>query len=267
MLTRIISAAVLIPIALVLVYLGGFLYLIGVLALSVLGALEMHKLLEKMGCQDMKTFLLSGAVLIPVLFCYQPAWLPNFFFLFVLSGLLINLSQYPEAGFKDLGINFLSVLYVSFGFGHFVLLRNMEQGMLLVAYALVVIWLTDAAAYFVGSAIGKRPFYRQISPKKSLEGAVGGLVFGALGAVLFCVVVSRFLPLENKTLLILLSPFLSAAGQAGDLFESSVKRQAGVKDSSKLIPGHGGILDRMDSALIVIPLLYHLLSLFKNIFA
>ena len=255
MLTRIISAAVLIPIALVLVYLGGFLYLSGVLALSVLGALEMHKLLEKMGCQDMKTFLLSGAVLIPV------------FFLFVLSGLLINLSQYPEAGFKDLGINFLSVLYVSFGFGHFVLLRNMEQGMLLVAYALVVIWLTDAAAYFVGSAIGKRPFYRQISPKKSLEGAVGGLVFGALGAVLFCVVVSRFLPLENKTLLILLSPFLSAAGQAGDLFESSVKRQAGVKDSSKLIPGHGGILDRMDSALIVIPLLYHLLSLFKNIFA
>ena len=95
----------------------------------------------------------------------------------------------------------------------------------------------------------------------------GGLAAGVIGAALFCVIVSRFLPLENKTLLIILSPFLSAAGQAGDLFESAIKRQAGVKDSSKLIPGHGGILDRMDSALIVVPLLYHILSLFNNIFA
>ena len=267
MLTRIISAAVLIPIALVLVYFGGFLFLIGVLALSVLGAFEMNKLLEKMGYQDMKTFLLAGAVLIPLLLYFQPAWLGNFFFLFVLSGLLICLSQYPEGGFADLGVNFLSVLYVAFGFGHFVLLRNMDQGMLLVAYALVVIWLTDAAAYFVGGAIGKTPFYQQISPKKTLEGAIGGLAAGVIGAALFCVIVSRFLPLENKTLLIILSPFLSAAGQAGDLFESAIKRQAGVKDSSKLIPGHGGILDRMDSALIVVPLLYHILSLFNNISA
>ena len=91
MLTRIISAAVLIPIALVLVYFGGFLFLIGVLALSVLGAFEMNKLLEKMGYQDMKTFLLAGAVLIPLLLYFQPAWLGNFFFLFVLSGLLICL--------------------------------------------------------------------------------------------------------------------------------------------------------------------------------
>ena len=229
MLTRIISAAVLIPIALVLVYFGGFLFLIGVLALSVLGAFEMNKLLEKMGYQDMKTFLLAGAVLIPLLLYFQPAWLGNFFFLFVLSGLLICLSQYPEGGFADLGVNFLSVLYVAFGFGHFVLLRNMDQGMLLVAYALVVIWLTDAAAYFGGGAIGKPPFYQQISPKKTLEGAIGGLAAGAIGAALFCVIVSRFLPLENKTLLIILSPFLSAAGQAGDLFESAIKRQAGVK--------------------------------------
>lgn len=267
MLTRIISAVILIPVALALVYLGGIPYLLGVLVLSVLGAFEMHKLLEKMGYQDMQSFLLAGAILIPLLFYFQPSWLPGFFFLFVFSGLLINISQFPEAGFKDLGVNFLAVLYVAFGFGHFVLLRDMEQGILLVAYALVVIWLTDAMAYFVGSAIGRTPFYRQISPKKSLQGAVGGLVAGVVGAVLFCIIVSRFLPLENKALLIILSPFLSAAGQAGDLFESSIKRQAGVKDSSKLIPGHGGILDRMDSALLVIPLLYHILSLFNNIFA
>lgn len=266
MMTRIISAVVGIPLILLLVYLGQAYFLAAVMLLSLLAAAELGRMLKRMGIKDMQVFLYTGALLFPLLLYYEASWLPNFLALFVFSGALISLNQYPESKLGDLGANFFSILYIAFGFSHFVLLRQMEQGLLLVIYAFVVIWLTDTGAYFTGTYLGKRPFFQEISPNKTVEGAIGGLVAGVIGAIVFCLLVNRRLNLDHTGFLVLLSPLLSAAGQFGDLFESSLKRQARVKDSSRLIPGHGGILDRFDSALWVIPLLYHLLQLRINIF-
>ena len=267
MLTRIISAAIGIPVILFFVYLGGVFFLGAVMILSLLASIELGRILKRIGIMEMQPFLYVGAVLFPLLFSFEPSWLPNFLTLFILSGAVISLSKYPDSTLTDLGANFFSILYVAFGFAHFVLLRRMDQGILLVGYAFTLIWMTDIGAFFIGTYLGKRPFFTQISPNKTLEGALGGLIAGVVGGLLFCVIMNRLAPLNNMGFLIFLTPFLSVVGQFGDLFESSLKRLAKIKDSSQLIPGHGGILDRFDSALWVMPLLYHILQIRINIFS
>lgn len=266
--TRIISAVIGIPIILGLVYLGGAYFLIGIVVLAILAMVEMRRMLIRMGRQDMPVFLWVGAILFPVLLYFQPIWLPSFTAFFVLSGGLVCLGQYPRITFQDIGANFFGILYVAFGFAHFILLRESEQGLQLVMYALIVIWCTDSGAYFIGKNFGRRPFFHRISPKKTWEGAIGGLASGVLGAVIFCYAASRYqASFDHPALMLWASPFLSIAGQLGDLFESALKRQARLKDSSRIIPGHGGILDRFDSALWVMPLLYHWILLYHTVFA
>ena len=116
-----------------------------------------------------------------------------------------------------------------------------------------MIWICDSAAYYVGSAIGKHKLYPRISPNKSWEGAIAGFVFAVLTAI-----AAKYLLLDylNVSEAIVLGVIVGIGGQLGDLFESMLKRDAGVKDSSNLIPGHGGVLDRFDSLLFVAPLVY-----------
>jgi phosphatidate cytidylyltransferase len=113
---------------------------------------------------------------------------------------------------------------------------------------------SDTASFFVGHALGRRKLAPRLSPKKTVEGALGGLLGGALGAVVLRWACLRSMPLAHAALLGLAG---SALGQAGDLFESLLKRWAGVKDSGRLFPGHGGMLDRLDSLLFAAPLLYY----------
>ncbi len=115
---------------------------------------------------------------------------------------------------------------------------------------LAAVWVFDTGAYLVGRAIGRRPFLPWISPKKTLEGVIGGIVAATLG-VAVVLAISGSSPLEA----LVLGPLLGVAAQAGDLAESLLKRAAGAKDSGTLLPGHGGILDRIDSILFAAPVL------------
>jgi len=123
---------------------------------------------------------------------------------------------------------------------------------------LLVVWLSDTAQYYVGSALGKRRLAPAISPKKSVEGAVGGFVAGIAAMILIGRV---WLPLVSVPILAVAGAVLVALGIAGDLFESLLKRSASVKDSSALIPGHGGVLDRIDAVLFVVPGYFLVLAL------
>jgi len=123
---------------------------------------------------------------------------------------------------------------------------------------LLVVWISDTAQFYVGSAIGKRKLAPAISPKKSVEGAIGGLV----GGIAAMAAIGRFwLPLVSLPVLACAGAVLVGLGIAGDLFESLLKRSANVKDSSALIPGHGGVLDRIDALLFVLPGYYLILAL------
>jgi len=154
-------------------------------------------------------------------------------------------------------------LYAGFSLSYYVGLYRWRAvdtshfGLRLVALALICVVANDSIAYFTGTAIGRHPFFPSISPHKSLEGAVGGAIAATvLGAAVGPALVGIHWPAGAG-----LGLLAAVAAQGGDLAESSLKRQAGVKDSSNLIPGHGGLLDRVDSLVLVGPVLYCYLKL------
>ena len=130
------------------------------------------------------------------------------------------------------------------------------NGLLLLAI-FIFIWVNDTGAYLVGSRWGKRRLAPNISPKKSVEGSIGGILLVLLSAVILRLLL---FPELSWLRILLIAAVVAIFGTIGDLFESSLKRQAGVKDSGKLIPGHGGILDRIDSLLLAVPAVYLLLA-------
>jgi phosphatidate cytidylyltransferase len=122
---------------------------------------------------------------------------------------------------------------------------------------LATIWICDSAAYYIGSAMGKHKLFPRVSPNKSWEGAIGGFIFSILAAITAKYVALEYLSVGNA---LVIGVIVGVFGQIGDLVESALKRDAGVKDSSTLLPGHGGVLDRFDSLLFVAPLIYFYLD-------
>lgn len=155
--------------------------------------------------------------------------------------------------FDDIGVYTLASLYIGTGFHYMAALRNgsASHGLWRLLFVFVVVWTTDTAAYLVGRKIGKHKLWPVISPNKTWEGSIGAVIF----AVVITAVYVNIAPVGwSKSTLIISSFFLSIVGQMGDLVESAYKRFYGVKDSGKILPGHGGILDRFDSTLFVLPI-------------
>lgn len=161
---------------------------------------------------------------------------------------------------RDLGLSLFGICYLPLLLAMVVLLFSLPgTGRQWVGLVLLVVMLADTCAYFVGSAIGRTPLYPAVSPKKSCEGAIGGLVGSLLGGVIAQL---SFFPQLGWGHACFAALLLSIMGQLGDLFESLLKRSFQVKDSSQLIPGHGGLLDRLDSLLFAFPTAYFYATLF-----
>lgn len=155
--------------------------------------------------------------------------------------------------FDEVAFSVLATLYVGIGFYYFIETRGAENGLTFVVYALFIIWATDSGAYFIGRSMGKKKLWPEISPNKTVEGFFGGIICALIVAVLF----SLFTNIGISVLvLVLATAVLSVFGQVGDLVESALKRHYNVKDSGDILPGHGGILDRFDSLLFVLPLIH-----------
>ena len=127
---------------------------------------------------------------------------------------------------------------------------------------LALIWISDSAAYVFGVTFGKRPLFKSVSPKKSIEGFLGGFIFSLILSLIFFKYLSLDFSLSEWLILGILT---SCLGTLGDLVESQFKREAGVKDSGKLMPGHGGLYDRMDSIIFAAPFIYLSIIIFKNV--
>jgi phosphatidate cytidylyltransferase len=201
--------------------------------------------------------VLSALVLIPLLVALI-WWAPQQVFRFVIVAALVVAANELRALIHNWTALFaMFVVYLAAPLTALQLIRD-EHGPGALMTVVGVIIVSDSAQYFTGRAFGKRKLAPVISPKKTVEGAIGGLVFGSLAAVAF----GRLWPVGLTDMAMLATGFaLSVAGITGDLFESWLKRRAGKKDSGNLIPGHGGILDRIDSWLFAAPIFWVILRM------
>ena len=167
----------------------------------------------------------------------------------------------------DASLVFLTTLYITVGFTSIVLLRDLPHGNLLILLVFIGAWVTDGAAYFVGRALGKHKLIPDVSPKKTIEGAVGGSVFCAISFVLFGLAAGKVTTSSANVIEMLIAGLIiSVISQFGDLIASLIKRHYGIKDYGKLFPGHGGVMDRFDSIIAIAPFLL-MICAYPEIFA
>ena len=252
---RVLSALVLLPLVIGTVW---FLPPVGTLVLAAVAALlafveyaaivranDVHVPLAITGITVVAACLAVGISLISIDLLLMSA-------VIVLGGLAVASGTPRPRVLHDAAASVLAIVYIGLPLGALAAVRAIagREAILLLMAALVV---SDTAQYYCGRAFGRRPLAPTISPKKTLEGAIGGLLFGTAAML----VGGRWLFKDaDVLLLVLVSASVAALGIVGDLFESLLKRSAGVKDSSQIIPGHGGVLDRIDSWLFAAPLYY-----------
>jgi len=168
-----------------------------------------------------------------------------------------------QRAIERLAVTFFGAFFIPWTLGHLLLIRTLRPyGMQYIYFLFIVIWMLDTGAYAIGRRFGRRSLASVISPKKTLEGAIGGVATGIITAV-----ICRSLFLKEAMGVfeaIMLGLFIAVIAQFSDLAESLLKRDVGVKDSANLLPGHGGMLDRFDSFLFTAPLLYYYLTIFKG---
>ncbi|AQQ53726.1 phosphatidate cytidylyltransferase [Planococcus lenghuensis] len=254
--TGLIAAGLFIPFVLI----GGLPFTVLVYALAAIALQELLRMKGQylLSISGLISLALMFSLLIPshwtdILYIYTDYKKIDFAFFAVLLLLIHTVVVKNTFTFEDAALSILGTLYIGIGFFYFIETRN--AGLEYIVYALLVVWSTDSGAYFTGRKIGKRKLWPQISPNKTIEGFIGGIVWAVAAALLL----DWFVDLEGSVL-ILVGVTIAAAsfGQLGDLVESALKRHFGVKDSGTILPGHGGMLDRFDSLLFVLPLLHFL---------
>jgi len=166
---------------------------------------------------------------------------------------LFRVRNIAEAA-REVSFAALGFLYIPLLLMHLVMLRQQAYGVQWLLVIMLIVMTNDSAAYYTGCAFGKHRLYPLVSPKKSIEGALGGLV-GSIGGTLLAKY--TFFPQLTVSDALLTAIFIGMLGQTGDLFESLLKRSFGVKDSGNSIPGHGGVLDRLDSIIFAAPATYY----------
>lgn len=235
-----------------------------VVLVALLGLLEWYALAQRYFGRPLPADALFGGGLLLLALAYiaagEPVAAPGFgvgaaVFAVTLYTLVRTTFWAPRRPMAAGAAVVLGILYVAGLLSHFLLLRALSpHGLALTLLAVAGTWATDTGAFFAGRALGGRLLAPEISPGKTVSGAVGGWVSGfvvvLLGGVLWAAI-----PLTRTLVLAVAVPLLS---QVGDLLESAIKREAGLKDTGRLLPGHGGVLDRFDSLLLVIPAVYYL---------
>ena len=260
---RTLFAGLALAIFLPLLMVGGLLLQI---VIGIIAMLAMHELLKMRGLETMTmegllTLFATFALTIPLE--NYLTFLPvdgNVVVYSVLISIMLGTTVFSKSyTIEDAVFPLALSFYVGFGFNALVDARiaGLDKALL----GLCLVWATDSGAYLVGMKFGKRKLAPRVSPNKTIEGAIGGSLAAILATLSFMLVDSTVALPYGIYKMMVFAIFCSVAGQFGDLLESSIKRHFGVKDSGKFIPGHGGVLDRFDSMLLVFPIM-HLFGLF-----
>ena len=258
---RVIVSVFAIPIILALSYLGGFYFFVFVSVISLLSFYEFCTLAKS---KNANVDFYSGSVIILLLLINQYQHFVDIIVIIIISTLILLISELfrnKGSAILNLGTAFLGIFYIGIFSATFIALREFypplnelyNRGAFLIISIFASIWIGDSAAYYGGTAFGKHKLFPRVSPKKSWEGAIFGFIFSVAAMILAKVIILDFLKWQD---VIIIGIIIGIIGQIGDLVESLFKRDSSVKDSSGLIPGHGGFLDRFDSLLFSAPVIW-----------
>ncbi|MBO5522473.1 MAG: phosphatidate cytidylyltransferase [Roseburia sp.] len=262
--TRLLSGIVLVIAALVLIITGGNLLLVSTLLISYIGMFELYRIFHI----EKELPGIVGYLAATVYYCnLKFEFLPDLM-IFVLGFLIllmfVYVFTYPKYKTEQLFAAFFGVFYVAVMLSYVYQTRMLSMGAYIVWLIFLCSWGCDTCAYCVGVLIGKHKMSPKLSPKKSVEGAVGGVAGAALLTILYGMVFKNAMGVGNTEVYIM--AVISAVGalvsMVGDLTASAIKRNYDIKDYGKLIPGHGGILDRFDSVIFTAPMIYFLAANF-----
>ena len=274
---RLITAALILGATIPLVLLSQ--YITYPIALSILAFIAVHEILRTLSLQKkyslaIPAYMLALAMPFSAYFAVENGMvyllsLSALVFAFLMYTMAVGVFSKGRLGFSVISELFVMVAYVVISFSSMALIRyvNMDVGLYVLILVLVVSWVTDSCAYIVGSLFGKHKLIPEVSPKKTVEGAIGGVVFAALFCliygflvdIIFCGMTLNVFGTDivfaninvNYIALALMGIILPVVSQLGDLTASLIKREYGVKDYGKIFPGHGGIMDRFDSVIAV----------------
>lgn len=259
MFKRWLTALIGVPIIFACTYFGGFSFYIFVLVIALLSLNEFYGLMNKNGFSP--SYLIGFLVTIMFIsftsyMVKHPLWEPY------ATGILTTAIIFTFAGGLFLkkahnstvnaSITLLGILYIGWMFCYLILVREFSPHGAYLMFLLISVWACDTFAYFVGTYFGKVKLAPYISPNKTVEGAVAGLVISIVASFIF----SKYIGM-NSFHAVILGTIIGVVGQVSDLVESLIKRDVGVKDSSHIVPGHGGFLDRVDSFILTAPIMYY----------
>ncbi len=265
--TRVLVAIIAIPVVIGASYFGGIYFFLFTLLVSTVAFYEFSVLAKN---KEANVNLWVGLLSIVLLLINQFRFFFSFlsiilFIVFVLS--FIELFRNKDSAIINLGTTLLGIFYIGLFSTALLGIREFYQddlysrGGYIIIAILTAIWVCDSAAYYGGTALGKHKLFKRVSPNKSWEGAIFGFIFAITTMILAKIIILNFLSWNT---IIALGFIVGIFGQVGDLIESLIKRDAGVKDSSTIIPGHGGIFDRFDSLLYTAPLIFLYLNFFER---
>jgi len=258
MVARGLTILVAVPIIAVCIYFGGAAFLALVLALALFSLNEFYSLMQKKGFQPAYWIGNVATIffLIVAFLALKKNWEPAHSAIFTVAvivalGLTVFLRR-PKKVIEDVAVTILGMIYIGWFFSYLIFIRALTEHGAFLFFLMITIWSNDIVAYLVGKSMGSHKLNPEISPKKTIEGSVAGFIVCVLAAGVF----ANFIQMDLAHALIL-GAIIGIVAQVSDLVESLIKREAGAKDSSQMVPGHGGVLDRMDSFILTAPLMYY----------
>jgi phosphatidate cytidylyltransferase len=260
LLKRVLTSVILLPVFIALILPGGIFLRFAVIVLSLIGMNEVYKAVSK---KNMGVHVIGYVFCIIYNLCIEDVFERTLFVitsLFILSLLIYLVINHKKVNIIDCAVTIFGFYYVPFLFSNIYLVRGFSQaqGLHFVWLIFICAWACDTGAYFVGSNFGKRKLMESLSPNKTVEGSVGGVIFASLASFVYGIILWKFFGLEYKLIwfVTLIGALGSVLSQLGDLTASAIKRYTGIKDFGSVLPGHGGIIDRFDSVLFTAPAVY-----------
>jgi len=260
MLRRLLTVLVAAPIVIACVYFGGIAFLILILALAIASINEFYNMMK---AKDFHPAYWVGNffTVIFIIFAYyalKKHWEPAHSAMLTVAAVATMLAtlwlKRPKEAIVDISVTLLGMIYIGWFFSYFLFIRALTDRGAYILFMMFTVWALDIVAYLVGSKFGKHKLLPSVSPNKSVEGAIAGFIVALIAAAVFGYF-AGFALVHS----LILGALIGVVAQLSDLVESLIKRDAGVKDSGNLIPGHGGVLDRMDSFILTAPVMYYYL--------